>query len=142
MNYSEVEIKVREATNDEAWGPHGSLMKEIAQMTFKYELFNEVMNALWKRVFQPEREQWRSTYKALVMLAYLLRNGSEKVVNSCRDRLFDLKGLESYTYVDEKGKDQGLNSKSVCNWNKKDSVYEIFQLFFVIYVKSVLKWKK
>ena len=31
MNYSEVETKVREATNDDAWGPHGSAMAEIAQ---------------------------------------------------------------------------------------------------------------
>lgn len=101
---------MREATSDEAWGPHGTVMKEIAQMTFKYELFNEVMNALWKRVFQPEKDKWRSTYKALVMLAYLMRNGSDKVVSSCRDHLFDLKSLEGFSYVDEKGKDQGVNS--------------------------------
>lgn len=26
MNYTEVEAKVREATNDDAWGPTGSLL--------------------------------------------------------------------------------------------------------------------
>lgn len=31
MNYSEVESKVREATNDDAWGPSGQLMNEISR---------------------------------------------------------------------------------------------------------------
>ena len=61
-NFTEVEIKVREATNDEAWGPHGSAMQEIAQYTFTYEHYTEVMSMLWKRMFQ-EKENWRSTYK-------------------------------------------------------------------------------
>eukprot|EP00794_Sanderia_malayensis_P005196 gene5196-5851_t len=43
MNYSEVESKVREATNDDQWGPHGSVMNEIAKFTFMYEHFPEVM---------------------------------------------------------------------------------------------------
>lgn len=62
MNYTDVEIKVREATNDVAWGPHGTLMQEIAQFTFKYEHFNEVMSIIWKRMFQ-EKESWRVVYK-------------------------------------------------------------------------------
>lgn len=31
MNYSEIESKVREATNDDSWGPSGQLMGEIAK---------------------------------------------------------------------------------------------------------------
>lgn len=31
MNYSEVETKVREATNDEPWGPSGQMMSEISK---------------------------------------------------------------------------------------------------------------
>ena len=62
MNFTEAEIKVREATADEQWGPHGSLMQEIAQLTLSYEYYNEVMSMLWKRMFQ-EKENWRVTYK-------------------------------------------------------------------------------
>lgn len=63
MNYTEVEIKVREATNEEAWGPHGSTMQEIAQYTLSYEHYSEVMGVIWKRLFQQEKECWRSIYK-------------------------------------------------------------------------------
>ena len=62
MNYSEVESKVREATNDETWGPHGTLMSEIAKYTFTYEHYPEVMTMLWRRMFEARRN-WRRTYK-------------------------------------------------------------------------------
>ena len=44
MQYSKAEQKVREATNDEEWGPHGALMDEIAEMTTEPDLFPEVRN--------------------------------------------------------------------------------------------------
>ncbi|XP_035825624.1 clathrin interactor 1 isoform X3 [Aplysia californica] len=109
MNYSEVETKVREATNDDAWGPHGSLMKEIAQYTFTYEHFPEVMGMLWKRMLHDNKKNWRRVYKALVLLSYLIKNGSERVVTSTREHIYDLRGLENYAFTDELGKDQGLN---------------------------------
>lgn len=34
MNYSEIESKVREATNDDPWGPSGQLMGEIAKYVY------------------------------------------------------------------------------------------------------------
>lgn len=63
MNYTEVETKVREATNDDAWGPHGQLMQEVARYTFTYEHFPEVMGMLWKRMLQDNKKNWRRTYK-------------------------------------------------------------------------------
>ncbi len=62
MNYSDVETKVREATNDEAWGPHGSTMAQLAKYTYTYEHYPEVMAMLWKRMFEMKKN-WRRTYK-------------------------------------------------------------------------------
>jgi telomere length regulation protein len=108
MNYSDVESKVREATNDETWGPHGTLMADIAKYTFTYEHYPEVMTMLWKRMFEARRN-WRRTYKALLLLHYLVRNGSERVVASAREHIYDMKPLEEYVFRDEQGKDQGVN---------------------------------
>ena len=63
MNYSEVESKVREATNDDTWGPHGTIMTEIAKYTYTYEHFPEVMSMLWKRMLQEGKKNWRRIYK-------------------------------------------------------------------------------
>ncbi|XP_046850757.1 clathrin interactor 1-like [Xenia sp. Carnegie-2017] len=108
MNYSEVESKVREATNDDTWGPHGTLMSEIAKYTYTYEHFPEVMSMLWKRMLL-ERKNWRRAYKSLLLLAYLIRNGSERVVTSARDHIYDMRQLEDYQHIDEHGRDQGIN---------------------------------
>ncbi|XP_032410107.1 clathrin interactor 1a [Xiphophorus hellerii] len=109
MNYSEVESKVREATNDDPWGPSGQLMTEISRATFMYEQFPEVMNMLWGRMLRDNKKNWRRVYKSLLLLAHLIRNGSERVVTSSREHLYDLRSLESYHFVDENGKDQGVN---------------------------------
>ncbi|XP_038627948.1 clathrin interactor 1 isoform X2 [Tachyglossus aculeatus] len=109
MNYSEIESKVREATNDDPWGPSGQLMGEIAKATFMYEQFPELMNMLWSRMLKDNKKNWRRVYKSLLLLAYLIRNGSERVVTSAREHIYDLRSLENYHFVDENGKDQGIN---------------------------------
>ncbi|KAG9491115.1 hypothetical protein GDO78_006468 [Eleutherodactylus coqui] len=109
MNYSEIESKVREATNDDPWGPSGQLMGEIAKATFMYEQFPELMNMLWTRMLKDNKKNWRRVYKSMLLLAYLIRNGSERVVTSAREHIYDLRSLENYHFVDENGKDQGIN---------------------------------
>ena len=79
MNYSEVEAKVREATNDDAWGPHGGMMQEIAQFTFTYEHFPEVMGMLWKRMLHDNKKNWRRVYKVTFHINW--RHGKSKTVN-------------------------------------------------------------
>jgi hypothetical protein len=41
----------------------GALMQEVAQGTFTYEHFPEVMTMLWKRMLQDNKKNWRRTYK-------------------------------------------------------------------------------
>ena len=53
------------------------------------------------------------------MLHYLLRNGSERVVSSAREHIYDMKPLEEYAFRDEQGKDQGINGTASfdCHFN-------------------------
>lgn len=78
MNYTEIEGKVREATNDEPWGPTGPLMQELAHATFTYEHFPEVMSMLWKRMLQDNKTNWRRTYKVQAELP--LRTPSQELI--------------------------------------------------------------
>lgn len=48
-------------------------------------------------------------FQGLLVLNYLIKNGSERVVTSAREHIYDLRSLENYTFVDENGKDQGVN---------------------------------
>lgn len=104
-----LKAKVREATNDEKWGPTGIQMQELAQHTLTYESYPEVMGMLWKRMLQDSSFSWRRVYKSLTLLNYLVTHGSERVVTSAREHVYELRRLENFTFIDEMGKDQGIN---------------------------------
>ncbi|KAI5896231.1 ENTH-domain-containing protein [Schizophyllum commune H4-8] len=112
LNVSEVEALVAEATNDEPWGASSTLMQNIANKTFNYPEFNEIMPAIYSRFMEKEARQWRQIYKALQLLEYLVKNGSERVVDDARSHLSTIKMLRSFHYIDDKGKDQGLNVRN------------------------------
>ena len=49
--------------------------------------------------------------QALQLLEYLVKNGSERVVDDARSHIATIKMLRNFYYIDEKGKDQGLNGR-------------------------------
>ncbi|KXN83151.1 hypothetical protein AN958_01822 [Leucoagaricus sp. SymC.cos] len=112
LNISETEAKVREATNDDPWGASSTLMQEIAQGTFNFQQFNEIMPCIYSRFMEKEASQWRQIYKALQLLEYLVKHGSERVVDDARSHIGTLKMLRSFHYIDEKGKDEGINVRN------------------------------
>ena len=67
MNYTELENKVREATNDEPWGPHGKLLNDLARETYDHEGLIEIMNMLLNRIFPENPTNWRRIYKAIYL---------------------------------------------------------------------------
>lgn len=107
-NYTEAEIKVREATSNDPWGPPSSLMSEIADLTFNVVAFTEVMGMIWKRL-NDHGKNWRHVYKALTLLDYLIKTGSERVATECRENIYTIQTLRDFQYIDRDGRDQGVN---------------------------------
>ncbi|MED6289689.1 Epsin-2 [Characodon lateralis] len=107
-NYSDAEKKVREATSNDPWGPSSSLMSEIADLTYNVVAFSEIMNMIWKRL-NDHGKNWRHVYKALTLLDYLIKTGSERVALQCKENIFAIQTLKDFQYVDKDGKDQGIN---------------------------------
>ncbi|KAJ3327530.1 Epsin-3, clathrin recruitment and traffic between the Golgi and endosome, partial [Gonapodya sp. JEL0774] len=126
-----------ENLDTKAWGASSTLMLEIAEGTNRggSEAFNEIMDNIYKRFSEP-RDKWRCIYKvrfqehaaltpfqadksaiivqnhptqALTLLEYLVKNGSERVVDNARDHIYAIKVLKEFQFVDDKAKDQGLN---------------------------------
>ncbi|KAK3244599.1 hypothetical protein CYMTET_42943 [Cymbomonas tetramitiformis] len=108
LNVPAAEVKVLEATNNDPWGPHGTTMSEIAQLTRNHDECAIVLSALWKRL-DSEGKSWRNVYKALAVFEFLIGHGSERVLRSLRDRSYELKTLEDFQYIEPSGKDQGIN---------------------------------
>ncbi|XP_004700734.1 ENTH domain-containing protein 1 [Echinops telfairi] len=105
-HYSDAEIKVREATSNDPWGPSSSLMLDICDLTFNTISLAEIMNMLWHRL-NDHGKNWRHVYKSLTLMDYLIKNGSRKVIQHCRERFCNLQTLKEFQHIDEAGKDQG-----------------------------------
>ncbi|KAJ6187329.1 hypothetical protein N7519_002237 [Penicillium mononematosum] len=112
MNYTEMESKVREATNNEPWGASTTLMQDIANGTHSYQLLNEIMPLIYKRFTDKAAEEWRQIYKSLQLLEFLVKNGSERVVDDARSHMSLIRMLRQFHYIDMNGKDQGINVRN------------------------------
>ena len=106
-NYSDAQVKVREATSNDPWGPSSTLMSEIADLTYNVVAFTEIMQMVWKRL-NDHGKNWRHVYKAMVLLDYIIKTGSEKVAQQCRENIFAIQTLKDFQYVED-GKDHGMN---------------------------------
>ncbi|XP_060753019.1 epsin-3 isoform X6 [Tachysurus vachellii] len=107
-NYTEAEIKVREATSNDPWGPSSSLMMEIAELTFNVVAFTEVMGIIWKRL-NDHGKNWRHVYKALTLLDYLVKTGADRVTQQCKENIHAIQTLRDFQYIDRDGQDLGVN---------------------------------
>lgn len=106
-NYSDAQVKVREATSNDPWGPSSTLMAEIADLTYNVVAFSEIMSMVWKRT-NDHGKNWRHVYKALLLLEYLIKTGSEKVAQQCKENIYAIQTLKEFQYIEE-GKDQGTH---------------------------------
>jgi len=107
-NYSDSQVKVREATSNDPWGPSSSLMTEIADLTYNVVAFSEIMAMIWKRL-NDHGKNWRHVYKSLVVLEYIIKTGSERVAQQCKENIFAIQTLKDFQFIDRDGKDQGVN---------------------------------
>lgn len=121
-NYTDAQVKVREATSNDPWGPSSTLMSEIADLTYNVVAFTEIMPMIWKRL-NDHGKNWRHVYKSLVLLDYIIKTGSEKVAQQCKENIFAIQTLKDFQYIEE-GKDHGMSvrekAKGLVNLLKDD----------------------
>ncbi|XP_042063247.1 clathrin interactor EPSIN 1-like [Salvia splendens] len=128
LKVPEIEQKVLDATDDEPWGPHGTILAEIAQGTKKYSECQMIMNVLWTRLAETGKN-WRAVYKSLSVIEYLVAHGSERAVDEIVEHTYQIASLSSFEYVDPSGKDNGINVRKKSETitallNDKDKIQE------------------
>ncbi|PIN21712.1 Equilibrative nucleoside transporter protein [Handroanthus impetiginosus] len=126
-----IEQKVLDATSNEPWGPHGSLLADIAQATRNYHEYQMIMSVIWKRT-NDTGKNWRHVYKALTVLEYLVAHGSERVIEDIREHAYQISTLSDFQYIDSSGRDQGNNVRKksqslVVLVNDKERIQEVRQ---------------
>jgi epsin len=112
LNVSEMEAKVKDATNGEAWGPSGTQLHELAMATGSQEDRAIIIQALIRR-FGETPENWRKTYKALNVWEYCLKNGARRFVEDACDHDFEIRKCLNFAFIEaDTGRDQGLNVRN------------------------------
>lgn len=67
---------------------------------------------IYRRFTEKSAEEWRQIYKALQLLEFLIKHGSERVIDDARGHITLLKMLRQFHYIDPNGKDQGINVRN------------------------------
>lgn len=76
------------------------------------QTLNEIMPMIYRRFTEKAADEWRQIYKALQLLEYLIKHGSERVIDDARSHLTLLKMLRQFHFIDQNGKDQGVNVRN------------------------------
>jgi len=118
QQYSPIEVKVREATNSEPWGASTTLLAEIARATYDYHDYPKLLAMVWKRVTDVQHVM--HVQKALILIEYLLRNGSQRFVEDCKARSRDIAKLTRYKHYDSNNQDDAKDARA-----KAKVVYEL-----------------
>eukprot|EP00639_Heterosigma_akashiwo_P013657 CAMPEP_0206368936 /NCGR_PEP_ID=MMETSP0294-20121207/4985_1 /ASSEMBLY_ACC=CAM_ASM_000327 /TAXON_ID=39354 /ORGANISM="Heterosigma akashiwo, Strain CCMP2393" /LENGTH=211 /DNA_ID=CAMNT_0053815569 /DNA_START=77 /DNA_END=709 /DNA_ORIENTATION=- len=102
---NDTEKRVHEALSNQNWGASSTLMQEIAKDTFDYEKYPQITKLIWQALDSPGRA-WRSVFKGLSLLEFLVKHGSERVIEDARDHTHRLRLLLNFSYSDG-GVDRG-----------------------------------
>lgn len=76
------------------------------------QTLNEIMPMIYRRFTEKSAEEWLQIYKALQLLEFLVKHGSERVIDDARGHITLLKMLRQFHYIDQNGKDQGINVRN------------------------------
>ncbi|KAK9865406.1 hypothetical protein WJX84_000313 [Apatococcus fuscideae] len=107
--FTNLERKVREATRNEPWGPTGTMLNELAELSMNRADCDIILALIIFRLAYPP-VKWRNVYKALTVLEFLIKRGSSQCVDVAQQEIAPrLAQLQQFSYIAPDGKDQGVN---------------------------------
>ena len=104
--YTDIQVKLREATSNDPWGPSTTQLQELADSSFNPNLLLQMLDIINKRL-NDHGKNWRHVFKTLVVLDYLLHAGAEESIRFVNEHVYLIKTLVEFQYIDEDGRDQG-----------------------------------
>ena len=105
-NKSEAEKLVYEATSSDKWGASNTQLFKIAQLSNGFKEYDEITQALWKRI---NDDEIRRQQKAMILLEYLIINGNERFRSDSKINMGKLQAMkQAHKY--EKGEEAALEA--------------------------------
>ncbi|XP_054796119.1 uncharacterized protein LOC129301587 [Prosopis cineraria] len=110
---TEAELLAEEATNKDPCSPDAKTMTRIAEASFEVDDYWRIVDVLHQRLGCFNTDDWRRSYKALVLLEFLLTHGPEDfaVEFQCDSEVIEEVG--SFTHIDERGFNWGARMQKI-----------------------------
>ncbi|KAL0418124.1 UNVERIFIED_CONTAM: Clathrin interactor EPSIN 1 [Sesamum radiatum] len=103
------QLLAEEATNGNPGGVDAQTLKMISRAAFELDDYWRIVEILHKRLEKFDKRNWRASYKALIVLEYLLTHGPESVAQEFQTQRDVIREMERFQHIDEKGFNWGLN---------------------------------
>ncbi|XP_049408070.1 uncharacterized protein LOC125871505 [Solanum stenotomum] len=97
------QLLAEEATTEDLIAPNMQTMRLISRAAFDIDDYWRIVDILHYRLSKFDRTNWRSSYKAVMLLEYLLTHGPESIAEEFQSDEDVIRQMESFQYVDEKG---------------------------------------
>eukprot|EP00769_Ergobibamus_cyprinoides_P000549 gnl/Ergobibamus_cyprinoides/1554.p2 GENE.gnl/Ergobibamus_cyprinoides/1554~~gnl/Ergobibamus_cyprinoides/1554.p2 ORF type:complete len:297 (+),score=27.72 gnl/Ergobibamus_cyprinoides/1554:101-991(+) len=94
------------------YGPETAPMLELAARTQSQQETTAILRRVFHNLSSAPSRRWRTPYKGLVLIQYLLINGSEHVLGAVHRGLFHISTLTDFAFIDSNGKDCGINVRT------------------------------
>ncbi|XP_023737262.1 epsin-3 [Lactuca sativa] len=102
------QLLTEEATDEDSWPSDTRTMGLISRAAFEVDEYWRIVDVLHKRLWKFDKENWRGSYKALVLLEHLLTHGPERVSEEFQCDKEVIKEMSIFQHVDEKRFNWGL----------------------------------
>ncbi|KAF9605690.1 hypothetical protein IFM89_018033 [Coptis chinensis] len=105
------ELLTEEATNGDPWGPDAKTMTRITEASFDVDDYWRIVDVLHGRFYYFDWKQWRQSYKALVLLEFLLTHGPEDFAEEFQCDIDAVRDLGTFRHIDETGFNWGASTQ-------------------------------
>ncbi|CAJ2628133.1 unnamed protein product [Trifolium pratense] len=118
MTFTDVtgaELLAEEVTNKDDCSPDAKTMTQIAEASFDIDEYWRIVDVLHRRLYNVDWEEWRQSYKALVLLEFMLTHGPIDFAQEFQSDAEIIEELGSLTHIDERGFNWGFRMQKLSN---------------------------
>ncbi|KAD6796545.1 hypothetical protein E3N88_07441 [Mikania micrantha] len=95
------ELLTEEAMVEDVWPPDTRSMGIISRAAFEVDDYWRIVNILHKRLWKFDKEKWRGSYKALIILDHLLTHGPERISEEFQCDKEVIKEMAIFQHLDQ-----------------------------------------
>ncbi|XP_024176998.2 epsin-3 [Rosa chinensis] len=107
------ELMTEEATNENSWPPDTRTIGVISRAAFDVDDYWRIVEILHRRLSNFDRKNWRGSYKALILLEYLLSHGPLRLAEEFEVDIDVIKQMGRFQHIDEKGFNWGMSVRKL-----------------------------